>query len=251
MWEDLTNTIALVTGASSGIGRATARALAARGAHVALVARREERLVSLADEISESGGAAVVLVGDIVDHHQADNVIRRAVDHWGRLDIVVNNAGTSVAGEVADVERAHWRQMLDVNVDGLIHVTSAALPHLALAAAQSDRQVADLVTISSTAGRVARPGFAFYSLAKFGVNAFSESLRQEMLGKRVRVGVVEPGAVATEIGQHMPGGPRPTTRPAIEKLLPEDVADAVVYMVTRDRRVAINEMLVRAGDQTW
>jgi NADP-dependent 3-hydroxy acid dehydrogenase YdfG len=144
--------------------------------------------------------------------------------------------------------------MLAVNVEGLLHVTRAALPHLVRAAQGPPRQVADLVTISSTAGRVARPGTAVYSLTKFGVGAFSESLRQELQPRRVRVGVVEPGTVDTELSSHLRAGVREAVTRQVETiqlLRPEDIADAVAYMVTRDRRVAVNEMLVRAAEQTW
>jgi NADP-dependent 3-hydroxy acid dehydrogenase YdfG len=157
-------------------------------------------------------------------------------------------------GPAADAPLADWDEMVAVNVKGVLQITRPALPHLIAAAADSPRGVADVVTISSTGGRVARPGTAVYSLTKFGVNAFSEGLRQELIGSRVRVGVVEPGTVDTEISQHLP----PETRAAFDrntlgmvKLKSEDVADAVLYMVTRDRRVAVNEMLVRAAEQTW
>jgi NADP-dependent 3-hydroxy acid dehydrogenase YdfG len=144
--------------------------------------------------------------------------------------------------------------MVALNVGGLLHVTHAALPHLVRAAADSPRRVADLVNISSTAGRVARPGGSVYALTKFGLNAFAESLRQELLPQRVRVSVIEPGTVDTELISHLRDGVREAaTRQtaAIEPLRPDDVADAVAYVVTRDRRVAVNEMLVRAGEQDW
>ena len=144
--------------------------------------------------------------------------------------------------------------MLSVNVHGLLYVTRASLPHLIAAAADSPRGVADVVNISSTAGRVARPGTAVYSLTKFGIGAFSEGIRQEVLGQRVRVGLVEPGTVQTEITNNLPAADREAIEarsPGMVKLQPEDIADAVTYMVTRDRRVAVNEMLVRAAEQTW
>ncbi|HUH68112.1 MAG TPA: SDR family NAD(P)-dependent oxidoreductase [Mycobacterium sp.] len=141
-----------------------------------------------------------------------------------------------------------------VNLQGVLYVTRAALPHLIDAGAGSPRGVADLVTISSTAGWVSRPGTAVYSLTKFGVNAFSEGVRQEVLGERVRVGVVGPGTVDTEISTHLAAPSRePFERQTVDmvKLRPEDIADAVIYMVTRGRRVAVNHMLVRAAEQTW
>jgi NADP-dependent 3-hydroxy acid dehydrogenase YdfG len=254
MTKALKGTVALVTGASSGIGAAIARALAARGAAVAVLARRADRLDALADDLRADGATALVLDADITDRQQVESAVERAVAELGRLDTVVNNAGVMLNGPVAEAPAGEWDRMLAVNVEGLLHVTRVAIPHLIRAAQDSPRQVADLVTISSTAGRVARPGTAVYSLTKFGVGAFSESLRQELQPKRVRVGVVEPGTVDTELASHLREGVREAVAQQLEGmrvLLPEDIADAVAYMVTRDRRVAVNEMLVRAAEQTW
>jgi NADP-dependent 3-hydroxy acid dehydrogenase YdfG len=250
----LEGTVALVTGASSGIGAATARTLAADGAAIALVARRADRLNALADELRAAGGRAVALEADISDPAQAERAVEQAVQSLSRLDTVVNNAGLMLLGPVADARPEEWQRMLAVNVNGLLHITRAALPHLIRAAQDSPRQVADVVMISSTAGRVARPGAAVYSLTKFGLTAFSESLRQELLAQRVRVGIVEPGTVDTELTTHLSDGVRAAVTQqvaSIEVLQPQDIADAVAYIVTRDRRVAVNEMLVRAAAQTW
>jgi NADP-dependent 3-hydroxy acid dehydrogenase YdfG len=155
--------------------------------------------------------------------------------------------GLALAGVITQI-------FLMTKMQALLYVTHAALPHLVKAAAGSPRRVADVVNISSTAGRVARPGSSVYNLTKFGVNAFSEALRQELVGRRVRVGVVEPGTVDTELVDHVTGDVQAAARKqvaAIEALRPEDIADAIAYIVTRDRRVAVNEMLVRAGDQAW
>ncbi|HMJ32615.1 MAG TPA: SDR family NAD(P)-dependent oxidoreductase [Baekduia sp.] len=254
MPQALDNTVALVTGASSGIGAATARALAHEGAAVALVARRRERLETLANTIRTDGGVALAIDADITDAHPARAAVAETVAELGRLDIVINNAGLMLLGPVADAPDDEWRRMLDINVNGMLHITRAALPHLTRAAADDPRRVADIVNISSTAGRVARGGAAVYSLTKSGINAFSESLRQELQPQRVRVGVIEPGTVDTELGDHV----RAELRSAVEqqtkdmeKLSPVDIADAVVYVVSRPRRVAVNELLVRAADQTW
>jgi NADP-dependent 3-hydroxy acid dehydrogenase YdfG len=254
MTDTLAGTVALVTGSSSGIGAATARRLAAGGAAVALVARRRDRLEELADSIRQAGGAAHVVPADITEQPHAAGAVRQTVDRLGRLDTVVNNAGVMLLGPALQTEAGEWDRMVALNVQALLHVTHAALPHLVDAAATSPRRVADIVNISSTAGRVARPGSSVYNLTKFGVNAFSESLRQEMIAHRVRVSVVEPGTVDTELVDHVRGDVREAARQqvaGIEPLQPEDIADAVAYIVTRDRRVAVNEMLVRAGDQTW
>ncbi|BBY20665.1 SDR family NAD(P)-dependent oxidoreductase [Mycobacterium stomatepiae] len=254
MTAKLAQTVALVTGASSGIGAATAKALAADGAAIALLARRAERLAELKADIESGGGTALVVPADVTDPEQVASAVRRTVAEFGRLDILVNNAGRMQSGPADQEPLQDWDQMVSVNVQGVLYATRAALPHLIEAAADAGRGVADLVTISSTAGWVARPNTAVYSLTKFGVNAFSEGLRQEVLGKRVRVGVVGPGTVDTEIFSHLAD----TSREAIERqtagmvmLRPEDIADAELFMVTRDRRVAVNHMLVRAAEQTW
>ena len=254
MTTPLASTVALVTGASGGIGAATAKALAAQGATVVLLARRADRLAGLGADIESAGGTALALVADVTDADGVAVAVQRTVAELGRLDIVVNNAGLMQSGPAAEARLQDWDEMVAVNVLGVLYVTRAALPHLIDAAADSRRGVADLVTISSTAGWVARPNTAVYSLTKFGVNAFSEGVRQEVLGKRVRVGVVGPGTVDTEIFSHL----HAASREAFErqtadmvKLLPEDIADAVLFMVTRDRRVAVNHMLVRAAEQTW
>jgi NADP-dependent 3-hydroxy acid dehydrogenase YdfG len=254
MTTPLQNTVALITGSSSGIGAATARRLAAEGAAVALVARRRDRLADLAKTISGEGGTALILEADVTSEQQAVEAVERTVAELGRLDTVVNNAGIMLLGPALDTPIAEWEQMLAVNVQGMLYVTHAALPHLVHAAEDSPRRVADLVTISSTAGRVARPASSVYNLTKFGAGAFADSLRQEMLSRRVRVSVVEPGTVDTELASHLREGIRQAAQSqteSIEPLRPEDIADVVAYIVTRDRRVAVNEVLVRAAEQTW
>ena len=250
----LAETAALVTGASSGIGAATAKALAAEGAAVALLARRADRLADLKADIESVGGTALVVPADVTEAAEVASAVERTVAEFGRLDILVNNAGQMQSGPAAEASLQDWDGMVSVNIQGVLYATRAALPHLIEGAADAPRGVADLVTVSSTAGWVARPGTAVYSLTKFGVNAFSEGIRQELIGQRVRVGVVGPGTVDTEIFSHLPE----SSREAFErqtadmvKLRSEDIADAVLFMVTRDRRVAVNHMLVRAAEQTW
>ena len=254
MTRKLENTVALVTGSSSGIGAATARRLAAEGAAVALVARRRHRLDSLAAGIRADGGTALVVPADVTSQQQAAGAVEQAAAGLGRLDIVVNNAGIMLLGPAQDAPIGEWDQMVALNLQGMLYVTHAALPHLVRAAADSPRQVADLVTISSTGGRVARPGSSVYNLTKFGAAAFCEALRQEMVGRRVRVSVVEPGTVDTELITHLREDIRQAARnqtASIEPLRPDDIAGTVAYIVTRDRRVAVNEVLVRAAEQTW
>ena len=221
---------------------------------MALVARRRDRLEELAATITGAGGTGLVIEADVTSEQQAAAAVERTIAELVQYDTLVSNAGIMLLGPALDTPVAEWDQMVAVNVQGMLYVAHAALPHLVSAAADSPRGVANLVTISSTAGRVARPGSSVYNLAKFGANAFAEALRQEMIGHRVRVSVVEPGTVDTELASHL----RPAIRQAaqgqiesIQPLPPEDIADAVAYIVTRDRRVAVNEILVRASEQTW
>ncbi|GAC1561460.1 MAG: SDR family NAD(P)-dependent oxidoreductase [Myxococcales bacterium] len=249
MKKRLDGAVALVTGASSGIGEATARALAAQGAAVSLVARRKERLDALGKEL---GGRALVVQADVTQEAQARAAVERTVRELGRLDIVINNAGVMLLGPAVGAPVDEWERMVQVNVMGLLYTAHAALPHLLRAAEEGPRKVADLVNISSVAGRRARPGTAVYNLTKFGVGAFSESLRQEVTKRHVRLSRVEPGIVNTELASHMREEIREASLRAfsqIEALEAEDVADAVEYIVTRPRRVAVNEILVRPTEQ--
>jgi NADP-dependent 3-hydroxy acid dehydrogenase YdfG len=177
MTPKLAGTAALVTGASSGIGAATARRLAQDGACVALVARRRVRLQALAADIENAGGTALAVEADITDRAQAEAAVQQAAGQFGRLDILVNNAGLMLLGPVLGADPGEWDRMIAINVQGLLYTTRAALPHLLQAAEQGPRRVADIVNISSIAGRVAWNGYGVYSFTKFGVNGFTESLR--------------------------------------------------------------------------
>jgi NADP-dependent 3-hydroxy acid dehydrogenase YdfG len=207
----------------------------------------------LAAEIQEEGGRAHVVEADITDRHQAEAAVRAALDHFGRLDVLVNNAGLMLIGPVVGADVDEWDRMIAVNLQGLLYTTRAALPHLLDAAARDPRQVADIVNISSLAGRVASNGFGVYNATKFGVNGFTESLRQEVTKRHVRVGVLEPGAVETELTSHNTAAiRREMTDPfdaEHEKLLAEDIADGVAFMVTRPRHSLIGEMWVMPTDQ--
>ncbi|GMA87988.1 hypothetical protein GCM10025868_32380 [Angustibacter aerolatus] len=197
MTSRLTGTVALVTGASSGIGAETALALAAAGADVALVARRRDRLEALADRVRSLGTKAEVVEADVTDRAQAVGAVQQAVTALGRLDTVVNNAGVMLLGPVEGAPVEEWDRMIALNLQGLLYVTHAALPHL-LEAAAGSRATADVVMVGSIAGRSAQAGMGVYNLTKHGVGAFAESLRQEVAGRHVRVSLVEPGPVATE-----------------------------------------------------
>ncbi|HET6507891.1 MAG TPA: SDR family NAD(P)-dependent oxidoreductase [Baekduia sp.] len=253
MPQRLDGTVALVTGASSGIGAATARALAAEGAAVALVARRADRLAALARELESAGAEALAIEADITDRARAADAVRRAVDGLGgRLDVVVNNAGAMLNGPIVDAPLEEWDRMVAINVNGLLYVSHAALPHLLAAAEREPRRCADLVNISSIAGRFANRGAGVYNATKFGVHAFSESLRQEVTRRHVRVSVVGPGVTTTELFGHQ----RPETQEryermfaGVEPLEADDIAQTIAYIVTRDRRVAVNEVIVRPTEQ--
>ncbi|HEX3515103.1 MAG TPA: SDR family NAD(P)-dependent oxidoreductase [Trebonia sp.] len=246
----LKGTVALVTGASSGIGAAAADTLAAQGAAVALAARRQSQLEELAAGIRERGGTALVLESDITDQEQAASAVERTVAELGRLDTLVNNAGVMLLGPAAEAPLDEWQRMVDLNVLGLLYCAHAALPHLLRAAADGPRHVADMVNISSVAGRFARAGNGVYALTKFGVGAFSESLRQELARQYVRVSLIEPGATATELASHNRAEVLASIRGQFgQRMEPGDIADAIGYVVTRPRHVAVNEMLIRPTEQ--
>jgi NADP-dependent 3-hydroxy acid dehydrogenase YdfG len=248
----LDGTVALVTGASSGIGAATSKRLAAEGAAVAVAARRLDRLERLVGEIEDAGGRALAIESDVTDRAQAEALVERTVKELGRLDTVVNNAGVMLLGPALEAPIDEWERMVDLNLKGLLYVAKAALPHLLKFADEGPRLVADLVNISSVAGRRARSGSAVYNATKFGVGAFSEALRQEVTERHVRVSLVEPGAVATELSSHN----RPEVLAEIkgrfgdiERLEAGDIADTIAYIVSRPRHVAVNEILVRPTEQ--
>jgi NADP-dependent 3-hydroxy acid dehydrogenase YdfG len=252
MPDPLDRTVALVTGASSGIGEATALALAQQGASVALAARRIDRLEDLAGRIGNGGGRALALEADLTDQAQARGAVERTASELGRLDILINNAGMMLLGPVLDAPTEEWWQMLDINVRAVLNCADAALPHLLRAAQDSPRQVSDMVNISSVAGRVVRRGSAVYNLTKHGVGAFSESLRQEVTQSNVRVALVEPGATATELSSHNRAEIREGIQQrfaGVQRLEASDVADAILYIVTRPAHVAINELLMRPTAQ--
>jgi NADP-dependent 3-hydroxy acid dehydrogenase YdfG len=246
----LEGSVALVTGASSGIGEATALALAAEGAAVAIAARRRDRLDALADKINAQG-RALVLETDVTDEAQVRAMVDQTVTVLGGLDVLINNAGVMLLGPILDAPTEEWRRMVELNLLGLLYCTHAALPHL-LAAAEGGRGVADVVNVSSVAGRVARLNSGVYNATKWGVGAFSESLRQEVTTRHVRVSLVEPGAVATELAGHN----RPEVLSVmaanfagVTPLQAEDIAAAVLFVVTQPRHASVNEVLVRPTEQ--
>ena len=248
MEAELSGRVAAVTGATSGIGEATALALAQAGAAVAVAGRRADRLESLAQRIESEGGKALAIPTDVADEGQASAFVTRAHEELGGLSILVNNAGVMLLGPVTGASTDDWRQMIDVNLLGLLYCTHAALPLMAQGGG------GDIVNVSSTAGRQATLGAAVYNLTKFGVCAFTEALRQEALHAGIRASVVEPGMVDTELLDH-------NTNPMVleaakkmreqvgEPLHADDIARAIVYTVSQPPHVAVNEVLVRPSRQ--
>jgi NADP-dependent 3-hydroxy acid dehydrogenase YdfG len=240
--------VAAVTGATSGIGEATALALAEAGADVSLAGRRGDRLEALAERIEEGGRRALAVPTDVTDEAQAGEFIRRTHSELGGLGILVNNAGVMLLGPVTGADTEEWRRMVEVNLLGLLYCTHAALPLM------GEGGGGDIVNVSSVAGRQATLGSAVYNMTKWGVCGFSEALRQEALHAGIRVSLVEPGMVETELLDH---NKHPMVIEAAKKLREQigeplradDIARAIVYTVGQPRHVAVNEVLVRPAGQ--
>ena len=243
----LKDRVALVTGASSGIGEATALALAGAGAKIAIVARREDRLHALAERLLALGAEPLVLVADLLDEHAAQRIVADTEAHFGQLDILVNNAGVMYLEPIAEADLGRWRRMLELNVLSLIASSQAAL------AGMITRREGHIVNVASTAGRNANPNAGGYSASKFGVVGFSEALRREVYPHNIRVSVIEPGMVATELRDHIGHADAKQTITAaadsMRQLQPEDVANAIMFCVSQPAHVNINEILMRPTDQ--
>lgn len=243
----LAGKVALITGASSGIGAATAKALAAAGAAVAVAARRGDRLKTLVDDITAKGGQARAIETDLGKHAAIEHMVRQATDWRGHLDILVNNAGVSPLALLENSKVEDLQHMIDINLAAVIYTTRLAMPALC-------RVHGDIVNIGSVAVRVHNPGSAMYAATKSAVAAFSESLRKELIKDKVRVSLINPGLVRTDIvdgfadaGMRERTIKRVTTE--LDPLQPEDIADIVIFVVTRPPRVAVNDMLVRPTGQ--
>jgi NADP-dependent 3-hydroxy acid dehydrogenase YdfG len=238
--------VAVVTGASSGIGEATVRALAAQGAAVVAGARRKERLDELVEEVSQNGAKAIGVECDITDEEQAHDLVRRAVEEFGRIDILVNNAGVMLLSRIERGLSDQWRQMFEVNVMGLLYTTHAAIGHM------KEQGSGHLINMSSVAGRKVRVTGGVYSGTKWAVNAISEALRLELLGDNIRVTVIEPGAASTELATHITDEEALQGRSrfaGIEILEAEDIANTIAYAALQPERVSVNEILIRSTQQ--
>ncbi|WP_340589102.1 SDR family oxidoreductase [Erythrobacter alti] len=242
---DLAGRVALVTGASSGIGQAAARALATAGAHVVVAARRADRLSRLAEEF---GANAHVVAGDVALEQDAVAMVGQTIERFGQIDVLVNSAGMIDAGGLEKLSLERWRRVIEVNLFGTINVCKAALPHM------KARKSGDIINISSTAGRRAAGLMGAYSTSKFGLTGFTEGLRQEMGDHGVRVSIIEPGATETEVAD---GISDPAMREAMEQhvsrdgaMQPADIADAIMFMLRLPRRANVSQILIRPTDDT-
>lgn len=241
---ELLGKVVIVTGASSGIGEATALRLAEMGAKLALVARRKDRLDKLAKQVEATGSEVLVIEADVTDKTKAPTIIKKVVDKWGGVDILINNAGVMLLGPVADASLEEWETMVHVNVLGLLYLTHAAVPHM------KKTGTGHIVNVSSVAGRTSRSGSAVYNATKWGVVGFTDALRQEFAEAKlnVRTTLIEPGAVATELQGHN----RPEIQAefkkrfaGIEMLQSVDIAAAIAYAVSQPPHVSVNEILIR------
>jgi NADP-dependent 3-hydroxy acid dehydrogenase YdfG len=246
---DLKGKIAIVTGASSGIGEATARKLAENGVKVVVVARRKDRLNALVKEIENNKGTALAIEADITDKSACQDVVKQVLSEWGKLDILINNAGVMLLGPTDQAPLAEWEQMIQVNLLGLLYMTYAAMPSM------RSQKSGHLVNISSVAGRTVRAGSAVYNATKWGVNAFTEALRQELVEAKtgIRTTLIEPGAVETELISHN----RPEVQSMIQarfkgmskRLDADDIANGILYAVSQPWHVSVNEILIRPTEQ--
>jgi len=233
--QDLTGKVAVITGASSGIGEATARLLVSEGVRVVLVARRHERIAALVEDL---GDAAVALTADVGDAAAVALVFAEVERRFGGLDLLFNNAGLGVNARFEASDPADWKRMIDVNLYGVLHCTKAAIPLM------RGRAGAMISSVSSVGGRYGTESWSVYSATKFAVVGFHDALRKELGGEGIRVSVIEPGAVWTEFGQNVSDAMR-ERRESLDALTSEDVAQALVYAFAQPPRVLVEEILIR------
>ena len=240
--------VTVITGASSGIGEATAELLASEGSKVALLARRADRLTEIEKRIEDAGGEALPIEIDITDHGKVEAAMAEITGQFGGIQNLINNAGVMLLGSVEGWDIAQWQRMIDVNLLGLLYCTREALPLI------RDSGGGHIVNVSSVAGRTANFGSAVYNMTKWGVTGFSEALRQEALNSGIRVTCVEPGFVDTELQGH---NEHPTIVDATKKmrddigkvLEAEDIARGILYAVGQAEHVNVNEILIRPTGQ--
>ncbi len=249
MSDKLRGKVAIITGASSGIGEAAARAMAAEGAHVVVAARRAERLAALVSDIQEAGGTALAVRTDVTKRDSVEALVSQTLDAFGRLDILVNNAGVMPLSLIRKRHVDEWDRMIDVNIKGVLYCIAACLPSML------DQGGGHIVNVSSVAGRRPFPGGTIYSATKFAVRAISQGMHLELSPMdRIRVVDIEPGVVATELTDHITDEEVATrfetTWADKTRLEAGDISAAILFAVTQPDRVNVNEILVRPTDQT-
>lgn len=242
--SELDGQVAIVTGASSGIGSATAESLAARGASVVLAARREDELKELAARIESD---TLVVPTDVTNDDDIDNLVETTLDEYGRIDILVNNAGVMPLAHIAEADRETLQTTIDVNLTGLITLTHAVVPTMV------EQESGYIVNLSSVVGRFLQANSSHYNAAKAGVKMFGDSLRLDVAEEGIHVATIEPGAVDTELLEHIPDDElRSNVKGyvgSMDALAPEDIARTITFVVTQPPRVDINEVLIRPLDQ--
>jgi NADP-dependent 3-hydroxy acid dehydrogenase YdfG len=245
MSNNIEGKVVVITGASSGLGEATVRLLSAQGASVVLGARRVDRLQALADELTGSGGQALAVTTDVTDCDQVKRLVDGAVQAYGRIDVMINNAGLMPQAPLERLKIDEWNRMIDVNIKGVLYGIAAALPYM------QQQQAGHIINVSSVAGHKVGPGFAVYAATKHAVRALSEGLRQEVKPYNIRTTVISPGAVDTEL-------PNSVTEPdiaekvrkAYEIAIPaESFARAVAFAMSQPEEVDVNEILFRPTRQ--
>ncbi len=234
--EDLTGKTAVITGASSGIGEATARLLAAEGMKLVLVARRTDRIEALAEEL---GDAAIPFAADVSDAAAVQALFATVRERFGGLDLLFNNAGVGIWGKFADSDPADWKTQIDANLYGVLNCTYGALPLM------KGRPGAMVATVSSIGGRYGIEGWGVYNATKFAVIGLHDCLRKEMGEEGIRFSVIEPGSVWTEWGDKVPDGMLEKRRTALDALTSEDIANALAFAFAQPPRVLVEEMLIR------
>ena len=246
MHHNIEGKVVVITGASSGLGEATARLLSAQGASVVLGARRIDRLRVLADELSRRGGKALAVPTDVIQCDQVKRLVDAAVQTYGRIDVMINNAGLMPQALLERLKIDEWNQMIDVNIKGVLYGIAAALPHM------KQQKAGHFINVSSVAGHRVGPGFAVYAATKYAVRALSEGLRQEVKPYNIRTTVISPGAVATELPNTVtdPQAAERIRKFYAEVAIPaESFARAVAFAISQPEEVDVNEILFRPTRQ--
>ena len=246
MSENIEGKVVVITGASSGLGEATARHLAKLGATVVLGARRADRIAAIAEELTGNGGKAQAVTTDVTDAAQVKRLVDAAVDEFGRVDVLLNNAGLMPLAPLERLKTHEWEQMIDVNLKGTLHGIAAALPHM------KARKTGHIINVSSVYGHKVAPGAAVYCATKFGVRVLSEGLRQEVKPYNIRTTVISPGAVATELLDHISEADiAKNVREHVNEIaIPaESFARMVAFAISQPEDVDVNEVIFRPTAQ--